>query len=85
MGLRREAVNISAEGHSTGGMQFQAEVEALEPDFVHRLNIIYLRMGQLAFSSLCSMDMKLQVGRVISIEFNPERLYFFDTKSGKRL
>ncbi len=85
MGLRRETVNISAGSRSTGGMQFQAQVEALEPDFVHRVNVVYLRMGGLIFSGLCPMDMKLQVGGVVAIEIDPERLYFFDTKSGKRL
>src|SRR5215208_4076044 len=72
MGVRRETVKLSAESHFTGGMQFQAQVEALEPDFVHRVNIVYLRMGQLSFSGLCPMDMNLQVGGDVTIEFDPE-------------
>jgi multiple sugar transport system ATP-binding protein len=85
MGLRRETVNISAESKSVSGMQFQAEVEALEPDFVHRVDIVYLRMGRLTFSASCPMDLKLHVGQLIRVEFDPERLYFFDTVTGKRL
>ncbi len=85
MGLRREAVSISAETRFTNGIQIQAEVEALEPDLVHRLHIVYLRMGQLTFSGLCPMDVKLNLGQSVPVTLDPERLYFFDTKTGKRL
>jgi multiple sugar transport system ATP-binding protein len=85
MGLRRETVNVSMEAATTNGMQFRAEVEAFEPDFVHRTQVVFLRMGTLEFSGLCSMDVKLHVGQLLHVEVDPERLYFFDTKSGKRL
>lgn len=85
MGLRRETVNLSVESRSTGGMQFQAEVDALEPDFVHRVNIVYLRMGGLTFSAICPMDVQLQLGRMVHVGFDPQSLYFFDTVTGKRL
>ena len=85
MGLRRETVKISTGAPFTNGIQLRAEVEAVEADFVHRVQIVYLRMGRFAYSGLCPMDVKLHVGQLVHAEIDPERLYFFDTKSGKRL
>jgi hypothetical protein len=66
-------------------MHFRAQVEAFESDFVHRAQIVFLRMGKLEFTGLCSMDVKLHIGELVHVDMDPERLYFFDTKSGKRL
>ena len=85
MGLRRETVSISVDAAPTDRMQLRAEVEAFESDFVHRLQIVFLRMGQFQFSGVCPIDMKLHVGQLVNIGIDPERLYLFDTKSGKRL
>jgi ABC-type sugar transport system ATPase subunit len=85
LGLRRETVNVSAQTLSTNGLQFRAEVTAFESDFVHRVQIVFLRMGKITFSGLCPIDAKLQVGQLVYAETDPEWLYFFDTKSGKRL
>ena len=82
--MRREAVKISAETQSTNGIQFPAEVEAFESDFVHQNQIAYIRMGRFNFSGLCPMDMNLQVGQLVYAEVDPERLCFFDTVSGLR-
>ncbi|HKI53591.1 MAG TPA: hypothetical protein VJ987_05665, partial [Anaerolineales bacterium] len=65
--------------------QFRAEVEAIEPDLVHRVQIVFVRMGQVIYSGLCPAGVKLHVGQLIHVTMNPERLYFFDTVSGKRL
>ena len=85
MGLRRETVSVSTYAHSTNGIQLRAEVDAFESDLVHRIQTVFLRMGQLAFSGLCPMDVKLHSGQQVYADVDPERLYFFDTKSGKRL
>jgi len=93
LGVRREDVKVStsstqavsAESISNDAMQFRAEVESVEPDLVHRRQIVYLRMGQLAYSGLCPAEEKLHVGQLIHVAIPPERLYFFDTNSGERL
>ena len=85
MGLRREAVKMSAEAPPMKESRLRAEVEAFESDFVHRMQVAFLRMGRFTLSALCSMDVKLHVGQLVYVEFDPERLYFFDTKSGRRL
>jgi ABC-type sugar transport system ATPase subunit len=85
LGLRREGAKVSAETHSLESNQFRAEVEALEPDLVHRVQNVFLRMGRFTFTGLCPLDVKLRVGQLVHVEVNPERLYFFDTNSGLRL
>ena len=85
MGMRREAVSVSAETPSTNGIQLRAEVEALEADYVHRTQTVHIRTGRFNSSGLCPLDMKLHVGQLVHVTIVPERLYFFDTKSGRRL
>ena len=85
MGVRREAVNILAETPATNGIQLRAEVDTFESDFVHHIQIVHVHTGRFTYSGLCPMDVKLHIGQLVHIEIDPERLYFFDTKSGRRL
>jgi len=85
MGLRREAVSVAVDNRSANGIQLRAEVEGLESDLVHRVQVVFLRMGRFAFSGLCPIDMKLHAGQSVHAAIDPERLYFFDTVSGRRL
>ena len=85
LGTRREHVKVSAEEMPGAPLQFRAEVEAVEPDLVHHVQIVYLRMGRIIFSGMCAMDVKLHAGQSVHVTVEPERLYFFDTVSGKRL
>jgi len=85
MGIRREAVNVSVEAPATNGIQFRAEVEAFQSDFAHHTQIVFVRMGRFSYSGLCPTDMKLHVGQLVHVAIDPERLHFFDTKSGSRL
>lgn len=81
MGVRRETVSLA----HTNGISVQAEVEAFEPDFVHRTQVVFLRRGRLQFSAICPIENHFHVGQVVDVDLDPERLYFFDTPSGKRL
>jgi ABC-type sugar transport system ATPase subunit len=85
LGMRPEAVNVSAEATSTNGIQLRAEVEALESDFVHRTQTIHLRTGRWMYSGLCPLDMNFQIGQLVQAQIDPEHLYFFDANSGLRL
>ena len=85
LGTRRETVKISAEAQPVNGIQFRAVVEAVEPDLVHHIQIVYLRMGRIAYSGLCPADVKLYAGQLIHAAIDPERFYFFDTVTGKRI
>jgi ABC-type sugar transport system ATPase subunit len=85
MGLRRETVKVLPVVESKDGIQIQAEIEAFESDFIHRTHTVFLRMGRLQFSGLCPLDIKLHIGQQVPVELHPENLYFFDTRSGRRL
>ena len=85
LGLRREAVNVSAGNPPANGIQLPAEVDAFESDFVHHIQIVHVHTGRFEYSCVCPMDRKLHIGEVIHVDLDPERLYFFDTVTGKRL
>jgi ABC-type sugar transport system ATPase subunit len=85
MGVRRETVNISPVTQSTHKIQRTAAVSALESDFVHRTQIVYLEMGRFRFSAVCPMELNLHAGQTVGVELDPKCLYFFDTQSGRRL
>jgi len=85
LGFRREAVKVSAEESSGSGIQLRGEIEALEPDYAQRTQVIYIRDGLWNYSGLCPLDVKLKLGQTIHVELDPEQLFFFDTNSGLRL
>ena len=85
VGMRQEAVSISAESTSTNGIQLPAEVESFESDFVHRTQTVHLHTGRWRYSGLCPLDMRLHVGQLVKAQIEPAYLYFFDSGSGLRL
>jgi ABC-type sugar transport system ATPase subunit len=85
LGFRREAVKISVEQSSGNGIQLRGAIEALEPDYTQRHQVVHIRDGLWSYSGLCPLDMNLRVGQIVHVELDPERLYFFDGKSGLRL
>lgn len=85
LGMRSEAVNVSAATLSTNEIQLAAEVEAFESDFVHRLQTVYLRTGRWTYSGKCPIDIKLKIGQRVQVSIDRERLYFFDANSGLRI
>src|SRR5215216_6507608 len=85
LGMRQEAVSISMQENSKEGVQLPAEVQSSEPDYVHRLQTVHLRTGQWTYSSLCPLEMNVRTGQLVWAQLDPEQLYFFDTKSGRRI
>jgi len=85
LGFRREAVKVAVEQSSGNGIDLRGEVEALEPDYAQRTQVVYVRDGLWSYSGFCPLDMKLRVGQIVHAELDPERLYFFDGGSGLRL
>ena len=85
LGMRQETVNISTEVAPRNGITLPAEVESFEPDFVHRTQTVHLRTGPWTYSSLCPIEMNVQIGQLVRARLAPERLYYFDTNSGLRL
>ena len=85
LGFRLEAVQVSVEKSSGNGIQLRGEVEVLEPDYTQRTQVVYIRNGVWNYAGLCSLDVKLNLGQIVNVEIDSERLYFFDTDSGIRL
>jgi ABC-type sugar transport system ATPase subunit len=85
LGFRQEAVQISVEKNSGNGIQLRGEVEALEPDYPQRTQVVYIQNGMWNYTGLCPLDVKLNLGQMVHVEIDPERLYFFDSDSGRRL
>ena len=85
LGMRQEAVHISAEAASANEAQLPAEVESFESDFVHRTQTVHLRTGHWNYSGLASLDMQFRMGQRVHAQLDPEQLYFFDMNSGLRL
>ena len=83
--MRQEAINLSAEATSPSGIQWPAEVETFEADFVHRTQTVHLHTGRWNYSALSPLDMKFREGQRLYAHLDPEQLYFFDTSSGSRL
>src|SRR5215207_8318594 len=84
-GIRPEAVHISAGSVPTGGFQLPAVVESFEADYAHRTQTVHLRTGAWNYSGVCPLDEIYRVGQLVHAQPDPERLYFFDTNSGRRL
>ena len=85
LGIRQEGVTISTDVTSTGALQLPAVVESLEADYVHRTQAVHLRTGPWQYSGLASLDTMFRPGQLVHAQFDPERLYFFDTGSGLRI
>src|SRR5215212_1560157 len=85
LGIRPEAVNISAESISRNGIQLPAVVESFEADYAHRTQTVHLRSGEWSYSGFCALEEIYRVGQLVHAQLDPQRLYFFDTNSGLRL
>lgn len=85
LGMRQEAVSMATENTSANRIQLPAAVESFEPDYVHRMQTVYLRTGKWTYSGLCPLDMHFQIGQSVRAQLDVEHLYFFDTNSGLRI
>jgi ABC-type sugar transport system ATPase subunit len=85
LGMRREAVNVSAGSASTNGIQLRGEVESFESDYVHRKQTVHIRTGRWSYSGICPLETRLWIGQVVQAQIDPEQLYFFNTNSGLRI
>ena len=85
LGIRRETVHLSTGNTPANVIRLPAEVDAFESDFVHRIQIIHVHTGRFEYSCVCPLDVKLHSGQLIHVDMDPERLYYFDTVTGKRL
>jgi multiple sugar transport system ATP-binding protein len=85
LGMRPEAVSISTGKTAPDGIIVSGQVEAIEPDFAHQTQLVYLRHGRWKFCGFCTLDHPLVIGQSVEASLDPERLYFFDEETELRL
>ena len=84
-GIRPEAVSIAGEHDAPGAIRLQAEIEAVEPDYTHRVQFLQLRTGRMYYSGTCSLDTRFNLGDSLDVTLDPAFLHFFDESSGLAL
>jgi ABC-type sugar transport system ATPase subunit len=86
LGIRPEAARVAEDRpHSNGGVRLQGTIEVVEPDFSRRQQTAYVRTGAIQYSVTASMEQRLVEGYQVEICFPEEALYFFDTKTERRI
>ena len=83
LGVRQEAVNISAVEASTNGIGLLAEVESFEADYVHRTQTVQLRTGPWTYLALSPLEMSFQTGQRVRVQLDPERWILAENVSTK--
>ena len=92
---RAVTVGIHAEAiHLVGGMSPEPEppgfrlrgiVELVEPDIVHRTQLVHLKTGRLEYSAITALDIPLYVGDRVEVVLPTDQLYFFDSVNERRI
>jgi ABC-type sugar transport system ATPase subunit len=86
LGARPEAGRVDRAGESAvGDAAFSGEIEAIEPDFVRRTQVLRVRTGDDAFSVSLPIEDGWRTGETIPVLFPAEALYFFDDRTGSRI
>jgi hypothetical protein len=86
VGFRSEAGGPASDARqSADGLLLAGEIEAIEPDFVRRVQYLRVRSGDAGWSVSLPLDEGWHTGEVIHILFPEDALYFFDAMTGERL
>ena len=85
LGIRQEAVKLSAEEPSTNRITLPAEVESFSPIMSIELTRSISAPDSGAMPDFVTLEMDIRVGKSVRARLDPEQLYFFDTNSGLRI
>jgi ABC-type sugar transport system ATPase subunit len=85
LGARPEAITLGAGSAPNNGIRLRGVVEALEPDFARRIQMVQVRTDQWTFLAGCPLDDAPRTGKTVDAFLDPARLYFFDAVTGRRL
>lgn len=86
LGVRPEAGRLLlGRPPDPGTFRLAGEVEAVEPDYVHRVLAVGLRAGALSFWAFGAADEWVRLGERIEAAYPLDALYFFDGRSGLRI
>jgi len=86
VGVRPEAGRLLL-GRPAEAAEFrlEGEVEAVEPDYVHRTLAVGLRAGELSFWAFAGLEEWVRPGERVEVAYPLAALYLFDGKSGLRV
>jgi len=70
---------------AVGEFRLAGEVEAVEPDYVHRTLGVGIRAGALTFWAFGNADEWVRLGERVEAAYSLDARYFFDGKSGLRV
>ena len=83
VGVRPEAVSlIDDEAALPGVIKLRGLVDAIEPDFAHRTQLVHVRAGTALCQATGELDTTLNLGDTVTAALPAEQLYFFDSESG---
>ncbi|MFN2269751.1 MAG: ABC transporter ATP-binding protein [Anaerolineae bacterium] len=86
LGVHAEAASlVYGDRPAPEGIHLRGLVEIIEPDFGHRLQMVYVRTGKFAYAVSGPLDPALDIGAEVSVVFPTDRLYFFDGESERRI
>jgi multiple sugar transport system ATP-binding protein len=85
VGFRPNGARLIMGETAPTGPVLKGQVDVLQPDFSRHEQLVYLRTGSWSYACEVSMDVSFNLGDEVAIELLPDQLYFFDTKSGRRI
>lgn len=86
LGIRPEVTRLVLGEHPLpDGVRLRGVVEVIEPDFAHRIQLVYVRTGAVSYVAIETLARSLNAGDKVEIIFPTDQLYFFDSKSGQRI
>ena len=86
LGVRPEAASlVYGDRPMPEGIHLRGAVEIIEPDFGHRLQTVYVRIGRLSCAASGPLDPALDIGAAVTVVLPAGDLHFFDGESGRRI
>jgi len=85
LGVSPEHVHVPADRSGDGYVRLQGEVEAVEPDYGDRQQLIYFGFRGATYRAMGPLAPSLGVGDPVTVSFSTGHVHFFDQESGRRL
>jgi multiple sugar transport system ATP-binding protein len=85
LGVRPEEAQWVEDPSTAEDLFLSGTVETVEPDFSRSTQMAYIRTGPFFYAAQRSLDVVLNVGDEVSVQFPGEHLYFFGGQDERRL
>ena len=86
LGVRPQALRLrDGNPPPEGSIHLRGTVEVVQPDFSRRTQLVYVRTGLASYAATGTLDMTLNVGDQVAVDFPRDQLYFFDDETEERV